>query len=324
MQDDLYSKIQEAIRQGKVRLDEPTKFIPQQEKQFEEQGFPFDPGFNLFLTGGKNQGVTSGYAKAARRWNIDKDKNIEGHIGAAGYTGPHGSGIFPEIGVKYRQQFEHGGPVNPIKSPLEMLYESAGIPHMADGSQVQAYRADPRRRFGGKEGLETQPTSFDAAQMQEYIKAMRAGRFHNVPQLTPEQLATLALVEGRSDFGADIHPGNVNQKSMQIAELLQQSGHSPKAAMFAAIVKDKMDAAKRLNVPVARAWNGLGRSSETGMTGRDYAKRFNQFMPAVAHPKNKPLMQTINEAYHYQTPEPLQLGGLEYANPMGDYSPLGQ
>jgi hypothetical protein len=96
-----------------------------------------------------------------------------------------------------------------IKSPLEMLYEQAGIPHMQAGGQppqnpypttttqqqalqqigmqsglgykpdlrgytppdfIPAYRPDIKGKYGGKQGLETQPTYFDKMQMQEYVK----------------------------------------------------------------------------------------------------------------------------------------------------------
>ena len=235
-----------------------------------------------------------------------------------------------------------------FKSPLEMLYERAGVPHMQAGGQppmsqaqqaaqlaakygglnmgykpanpLNVYRADPTGRYGGKDRMETMPTVLDRTTIEDYIKAMRAGEPLGVPQLTPQQLAQMLLTEGRSDFGYNQLNEN-NKKAVYKADLLQEMGHNRMPAEFAAALYDKQQLANRINRPLPEVWNGLGRSSLTGRTGAQHNARFNQFGYAVDSPKNAELMNTINEAYNYRPPVKQELGANEYANPMGDYVP---
>lgn len=235
-----------------------------------------------------------------------------------------------------------------IKSPLQMLYERAGIPHMQAGGRltpaqqqqalasaaryggmqvidetppnpIDVYRADPTGKYGGKDRMETMPTRLDKTTIEDYTKAMRAGAPIGVPQLTPEQLAQMLLVEGRSDFGFNALNAN-NKRAMQKAELLQQMGHDRPAADFAAALYDKQQLANRINKPLPEVWNGTGVSS-AGRTGAQHNERFNEFGYAVNHPKNAELMNTLNAAYNYREPEKLNLGANEYVNPMGDFVP---
>ena len=241
-----------------------------------------------------------------------------------------------------------------IKSPLEMLYEHAGIPHMQAGGRppmthymqphtlgmaygaglggagqsvdmtssnpLKMYRADPTGRYGGKDRMETMPTTVDKTTVEEYIKAMRAGQSLGVPQLTQDQLAKMLLVEGRGDFGFNALNEN-NKAAMEKATLLNEMGHNRVASDFAAALYDKQQLADRINRPFQEVWNGTGRSKMTGRTGAQHNQRFNEFGYAVDHPKNAELMNTINSAYNYQEPEKLNLGANEYADPMGSYVP---
>jgi hypothetical protein len=235
-----------------------------------------------------------------------------------------------------------------LKSPLEMLYEKAGIPHMQAGGQppqipqslamaaqyggilgnvdmtpdnpVNAYRADPTGKHGGKDRMETMPTRLDKTTIEEYIKAMRAGKSMGIPQLTPNQLARMLLVEGRSDFGFNTLNEN-NKMAMQKAALLNEMGHNQMAANFAAALFDKQQLANRIKKPFQEVWNGTGRSMATGRTGAQHNDRYNEFGYAVDNPKNAELMNAINAAYHYQPPIKQNLGANEYANPAGDFIP---
>jgi hypothetical protein len=229
-----------------------------------------------------------------------------------------------------------------IKSPLEMLYEQAGIPHMQAGGRPQnpyptmthqqalqqaaafgglapkpdlegyippdfipAYRPDVKGRYGGKEGLETQPTYFDKMQLQEYVRAMRAGEPHGVPQLPPEYLANLALREGRSDFGFN-EMNYKNKKAADISKLLSTSGqHEDPASDFAGALRDKMDTSMRLNKPFSTVWNGTG-VNKVGQSGDQYTQKFTEGFPATMHAKNDALLQAIREAYDYKPPVPQQ------------------
>lgn len=225
-----------------------------------------------------------------------------------------------------------------------MLYEQAGIPHMQAGGQppqnpypttttqqralqqigtqgglgykpdlrgytppefIPAYRPDIKGKYGGKEGLETQPTYFDKMQMQEYVRAMRAGEPHGVPQLPPEYLANLALREGRSDFGFN-EMNYKNKKAADISKLLATSGqHEDPASDFAGALRDKMDTSMRLNKPFSTVWNGTG-VNKMGQSGNQYTQRFTEGFPATMHPKNEALLQIIREAYDHRPPAPQQ------------------
>jgi hypothetical protein len=184
---------------------------------------------------------------------------------------------------------------------------------------VQGYRADPTGRFGGKDRMETQPTTYNREIVDAYIKAMRAGEPLGVPQLTQDQLMQMLLTEGRSDFGFNMLNEN-NKKAMHKAEVLNEMGHSKLASDFAAALYDKQQMANRLNRPLQEVWNGLGRSS-AGRTGAQHNQRFNEFGYAVDNPKNAELMNVVNEAYNYRPPEKLNLGANEYADPMGNFVP---
>jgi hypothetical protein len=229
-----------------------------------------------------------------------------------------------------------------LKSPHQMLLELAGIPHMQSGGQppsnqalimaakygldttpdnpVNAYRADPTGKHGGKDRMETMPTRLDKTTIEEYIKAMRAGAPFGIPQLTPQQLAQMLLTEGRSDFGFNMLNEN-NKMAMKKASLLNEMGHSQVASNFAAALFDKQQLANRINKPFQEVWNGTGRSNVTGRTGAQHNNRYNEFGYAVDNPKNAELMNTVNSAYNYQPPVKQDLGANEYANPAGDFIP---
>jgi hypothetical protein len=238
-----------------------------------------------------------------------------------------------------------------LKTPYELLLEQAGYPRMQAGGQpprnaslmamasrygglggagqsvdmtssnpINVYRADPTGRYGGKDRMETRPTVLDKTTLQDYIKAMREGEALGVPQLTQDQLARMALVEGRSDFGFNALNED-NKLAMKKAQLLQEMGHNRVPADFAAALYDKQKVAERINKPFQEVWNGTGRSGMTGRTGAQHNDRYNEFGYAVDHPKNADLMQAINEAYNYQPPVKQTLGANEYADPMGSYIP---
>jgi hypothetical protein len=213
-----------------------------------------------------------------------------------------------------------------LKTPYELLLEQAGYPRMQAGGQppappmaraaqsdglgvggvdmtppnpIDVYRADPTGRFGGKDRMETRPTRLDKTTIEEYIKAMRSGESLGVPQLTPEQLAQMILVEGRSDFGFNALNSN-NKRAVQKAKMLQDMGHDPMSSNFAAAIYDKQQLADRIKKPFQEVWNGTGRSAATGRTGAQHNARINEFGYAVENPKNADLMNAIRQAYHYK------------------------
>ena len=167
---------------------------------------------------------------------------------------------------------------------------------LGDSNYLDAYRHDPKGRFGGKEGLETQATRYNESMLQSYAKALRDAKLHGGRTLSPEELMTLALVEGRSDFGYNDLDIN-DKRATKLAENLIAQGHNADAAGFAAAIDNKLRTAERLGIPFAVAWNGTGRGS--GGTGRDYARRYDAAHNAgiYEHPKNALLYEAVQNGF---------------------------
>lgn len=242
-----------------------------------------------------------------------------------------------------------------FKSPLEMLYERAGVPHMQAGGRaplsqqsrlaqaytgaqalknpidsswdnnapinlVAGYQPDPNNRFGSKTGMATVPHMFDKTEIQNYVKAMRAAEPLGVPQLTEQQLLAKLLAEGRSDFGTNVYDYN-NKKANRIHDTLIEMGHEPQYATFPAAIYTTDRLAQAHHVPFEHQWNGLGRSAQTGKTGAQHLSKYEQYLPRVNHPLNQGVSQAINEAYNYQPPDPSVTAPFEYTDPMGNFVP---
>lgn len=212
-----------------------------------------------------------------------------------------------------------------IKSPLNALLNQKGIPTLADGGTppkkikvvtykggsqyatnplsyaednnwIDVYRHDPKGKHGGKEGLETVPTKLNADQLTAYAKALRDAKVFGGKTITPEQLMTMALIEGRSDFGYDDVDVN-NKRATTLANKLIDAGHNADAAGFAAAIDNKLRTADRLGIPFGVAWNGAGRGA--GGTGRDYQRRFDAAHNAgiYEHPKNANLFEAVQNGF---------------------------
>lgn len=175
-----------------------------------------------------------------------------------------------------------------------------------------AYRADPERRSGGKEPIETMPTKYDPAMVAQLARAAaRLPEFGGKP-IPPNVIANMLLVEGRSDAGTDRYDTNKPHLNKMYKSLVGE-GYHPKAAMFATAVAEKQAVADRLGIPFYEAWNGTGRSPETGKTGKDYNARIEAHQFAVQHPKNKPLLDLVTRAQN----NALTLDEVKALNSMG-------
>jgi hypothetical protein len=168
---------------------------------------------------------------------------------------------------------------------------------------INAYRADPTNKYGGGDGTETLPTQFmdggmfkagSPAMLYSYARAYRqAANHYDMPQMTAQQLAALAIKEGRADFGASTYDINNPQSKAMYADLTKR-GIGDLPASFATTIAEKAAVAKRLGIPFAEAWNGTG--SNGASTGAQYAVGYQHSLKAAAHPKNKQLVDFIQSA----------------------------
>lgn len=200
--------------------------------------------------------------------------------------------------------------LNHSKLKLGMQSMKAFQKEGSSGDTVEGYRPDWKGKYGGKDGMETQPYKYDAAPIEENVRALVAAKDLGVPQLDAKQLATLLLKEGRSDFGTNSikvttkdgkteyydHDPNRPQEA-KIYQGVLDKGFSTDAASFVTRMATKMETAKRLGIPFALAWNGTGKNvyKFTGVKadGHKYADEFHYFEEAANHPKNKKLVGLI-------------------------------
>lgn len=162
---------------------------------------------------------------------------------------------------------------------------------------IAARRANPLNKFGAKDRMETQDYGYDRETMGNLLAAYKdAVKHHGIKEMHPDDLANMALVEGRSNFGYNEYNNN-NKKANKIVADLIKRGHDPYAAGFPAALMDKHQTAERLGVPVYQVWNGAGKAA------RDYAKKIEQHKYAVEHPKNESLRQFIRQKVGFIEPD---------------------
>jgi len=162
---------------------------------------------------------------------------------------------------------------------------------------IPARRANPLNKFGAKDRVETIDYGYDKETMGNLLNAYNdAVKYHGIPKMHPDDLANMALVEGRSNFGYNEYNNN-NKKANKIVSDLIKRGHDPYAAGFPAALMDKQQTAERLGVPMPQVWNGGGREA------KDYAKRVEEHKYAVEQPKNQPLRQFIRQKVGYVEPD---------------------
>lgn len=182
----------------------------------------------------------------------------------------------------------------------ENLMRPFGIDPQRDAipSVIQGYRADPTNKYGGGDGLETQPFRFDrnyTTELYTNARAIRKFRNEGIPQIEPEEMAALVLKEGMPDGHSRLQDYN-NKELSALYQKLVDGGYAPGTARFVTMLKEKDAVARRLGIPFAEAWNGTGRSDVTGKTGADYAKSYKHFQKAARHPKNAGLVNFIRRA----------------------------
>jgi hypothetical protein len=164
---------------------------------------------------------------------------------------------------------------------------------------IEAYRANPKNKFGATDYMETRPKKFDPKIIETFARAAADGTRYGVPVLEPKQLANMALHEGREDFGLNDNGIDYNnKKQVELSRQLQRDGHDEEAANFAAAIMGKHEVANRIKKPFLQVWNGKGKQAE------QYAKDSAAESYAAEHPKNKSLLDFIDE--HYNDALPLE------------------
>ena len=208
------------------------------------------------------------------------------------------------------------GPMAPYRIKQQLLEE-----HGDD--YILGYRADPTNKYGGKDGLETQPTLFHKDDMAAVLRAMTYLRDkYGVEHIDPKALATFALKEGRTDFGintggyAPLMPSTLKLANKVYADP-NMTLEEDKDGMNWGISVDKqgqhynfpaalraselMLKARRLKKPLEALWNpGEKRYTE------DYAIH----APAVEAGKNDPLTDFIYNNLGLSKPDPQKLSAI--------------
>lgn len=161
---------------------------------------------------------------------------------------------------------------------------------------ISGRRADLGVKPAAKDRMETSDTGYDKETMRNLLNAYKeAAAMHGLKTLHPDDLLTMALVEGRSNFGYNDYNVN-NKRAYKIAETLREKGHDRYAAGFPAAIVDKQMAAERLGVPFYQVWNGAGPAA------RAYNQRIEQSRYAIEDPRNQGLRNFIRESMGYKDP----------------------
>lgn len=181
---------------------------------------------------------------------------------------------------------------------------------------IDGYRADPTGKFGGTNGLETQPYKLYAAELYANVRAMARAKQYGAPQLSAPELAALALKEGKSFFGVNpvmvrdpktkelssITYYDPTQKAdKELSDKLVASGFDERTAGFPVTLANKMRAAVVAKKPWTNMWIGTGKSAY-GETGDKYTAAYKDFVTAAGKPENAPLVQFIQSALDAENP----------------------
>jgi hypothetical protein len=160
-----------------------------------------------------------------------------------------------------------------------------------------ARRANPQNKYGAKDRMETQEYGYDKETMGNLLKAYKdAITKHGIKSLHPDDLANMALVEGRSNFGYNAY-NHDNKEVQKIVKDLIKAGHDPYAAGFPAAIADKQRLAEKLGIPFYQAWNGVSPA------GKTYADKIEQHRYAVKDPRNQALREYIKQTMGYKEPD---------------------
>lgn len=168
---------------------------------------------------------------------------------------------------------------------------------MADVMEV--YRADPTNKSGGKDRMETLPTKISRSDLYGIASILNRAEQAGMPRISSEELANRVLLEGRGDAGGSAF--DVNKKKYRDINAALGGMYAKEMTDFstgpgfAATYADKVDLARRLGIPLDKAWIGTGKVTPT-YGGNEYAQRGEAHRHAATHPKNAPLLDYIERA----------------------------
>ncbi len=175
---------------------------------------------------------------------------------------------------------------------------------------IEGFRADPAGRYGGKDRMETRPTKLDAAEILKLADGLRYAQTQGMPPVSPEMLVNKILVEGRADAGTNEYNGN-NPRARALYQNMRGMGYDELSATFAAAVLDKTEVAKRTGRTFDEVWNGVGKSRETGRTGKQHSDRAAESKYAATSPKNAQLLELVTRTINSgRTPKEAKLADL--------------
>lgn len=174
-----------------------------------------------------------------------------------------------------------------------------------------AKRAPPNSKIQGYRKGETQPLNLDIGEIVQIAQAASLAEAMGMPSIGKTQLVNKILLEGREDAGTNTSNVN-NKKAESLYKALRQLGFSTKVAQYPAAVLDKSQVAERLGITFEEAWNGTGKSADTGRTGKQHSDRAKEHESAKDDPRNKPLVDLIKRAGEGDLTELEQLVSTPY------------
>lgn len=179
---------------------------------------------------------------------------------------------------------------------------------------MEAFRPDVK----GKEGIESLPTYYHTGLMNQFLKTYTKAKDLGAPDIAPEKLAAMALIEGRHDIGYN-EWNTANPRAKKLYTTLIQNGANPRAAGFSAAILDKTELAKKLKIPFEHAWNGLGKNVYEG-TGVEYAKKVKDAEGIISHPKNQPLFDFFKSRASAEEIEQPKMASADSVEMPSEYS----
>ena len=141
---------------------------------------------------------------------------------------------------------------------------------------------------------ETIPLKLDRSELVGMLNAINVGLANGMPKIGADNFGDKVLLEGRADAGANDFNYN-NKRALNLAGTVTSTlpENRSSGATYVGAVMDKSDVATRLNIPFERAWNGTGKSKDTGRTGQQHSDRAAQMQGAIDDPRNKEFKDLI-------------------------------